>query len=244
MSPSTRSGPPRRRYRRIPGLPRDPVKARLLRLYAALARRFGPQRWWPGRTAFEVAAGAILTQHTAWTNVERALRVLARHGLLEPGRLDAVPGARLAELIRPAGTFRVKARRLRAFARFLLARFGGRMARLRSEPLPPLRAELLRVPGLGPETADAILLYAAGRPVFVVDAYARRVFARHRLIPPDTRYETVRAFAERHLPSDPRLFNEYHALLVAVGKRYCRTVPRCAECPLRPDLHGRPPRAI
>jgi len=244
MSPSTWSAPPRRRYRRIPGPPRDRVKARLLRLYAALARRFGPQRWWPGRTAFEIAAGAILTQHTAWTNVERALRALAARRLLEPRRLHAVPAARLAEVIRPAGTFRVKARRLRAFARFLGDRFGGRMAGLRTAPLPSLRADLLRVPGLGPETADAILLYAAGRPVFVVDAYTRRVFARHRLIAPAAGYETIRAFAERHLPADPRLFNEYHALLVAVGKRHCRTVPRCAACPLRPDLHGRPPRAI
>jgi endonuclease-3 related protein len=244
MNPTTRSASPLRRYRRIPGPPRDLVKRRLLRLYTALARRFGPQRWWPGRTAFEVAAGAILTQHTAWTNVDRALRVLEAHRLLDPRRLDAVPEARLAGLIRPAGTFRVKARRLRAFARFLLDRFDGRLARLRRAPLVALRAELLRVPGLGPETADAILLYAARRPVFVADAYTRRVFGRHRLIPPDAGYETLRAFAERHLPSDPRLFNEYHALLVAVGKRYCGTAPRCAECPLRFDLQGRPPRAI
>jgi len=244
MNPSTRSASPSRRSRRIPGPPRDREKARLLRLYAALARRFGPQRWWPGRTPLEVAVGAILTQHTAWMNVERALRALRAHRLLEARRLAAVPAPDLGRLIRSAGTFRVKTRRLRSFLRFLLARGDGRMARLRREDLQSLRAALLAVPGLGPETTDAILLYAAGRPVFVVDAYTSRVLARHRLIPPGASYEAIRSFVESHLPSDPRLFNEYHALLVAVGKRHCRTVPRCLDCPLRFDLQGRSPRAI
>ncbi|PYO21083.1 MAG: hypothetical protein DMD85_15300 [Candidatus Rokuibacteriota bacterium] len=114
---------------------------------------------------------------------------------------------------------------------------------MRRAPLGPLRRELLAVPGLGPETVDAILLYAAGRPVFVADTYARRVLARHRLLPPTADYETTRAFIESHLPSDPALFNELHALLIAVGKTYCRSIPLCAECPLRPDLAGRPPRS-
>ena len=187
--------------------------------------------------------GAILTQHTAWTNVERALRALRARRLLAPRRLAALAPASLARLIRPAGTFRVKARRLRAFVDFVLGRLGGRMAGLRSAELGGLRAALLAVPGLGPETADAILLYAGRRPVFVVDAYARRVLARHRLIAPGTSAEAVRALVEAHLPADPGLFNEYHALLVAVGKRHCRPVPRCRGCPLRFDLHGRPPRA-
>ena len=244
MIPSTRPAAPLRRYRRIPGPPRDRTKARLLRLFAALGRRFGPQLWWPGRTPFEIAVGAILTQHTAWTSVERALAVLRRRRLLAPPRLHAVPLRALERLIRPAGTYRLKARRLRAFVRFILERFDGRMERLRREPVDALRRSLLTVSGLGPETADAILLYAAGRPVFVVDAYTRRVFARHRLIPPAASYEAVRAFVEAYLPSDPHLFNEYHALLVAVGKRYCRVAPRCRECPLRSDLHGRPPLAV
>jgi endonuclease-3 related protein len=231
------------RWRRIPGPPRDAVKARLLRLHVALLRRFGPQRWWPGESAFEIAAGAILTQNTAWTNAARAVAALRGRRLLDARRLAAVPEAELPTVIRAAGTYRLKARRLRDFTRWLLRRFGGRFYGLRRAPLGALRAELLAVPGLGPETADAILLYAAGRPVFVADAYARRVLARHRLLPAGAGYEAARAFLEAHLPSDPALFNELHALLVAVGKTHCRTRPRCAGCPLRADLRGRPPES-
>jgi endonuclease-3 related protein len=217
------------------------VKARLLRLYRALWRRFGPQGWWPGRTPYEVAAGAILTQHTAWTGAARALAVLrARRALTAPA-IAAMPEAELAGTIRPAGTHRLKARRLKAFTRWLVERFGGRFEGMRSAPLDPLRRELLAVPGLGPETADAILLYAAGRPVFVADAYTRRALARHGFVGPGAGYEEVRAFIEAHLPSDPALFNEFHALLVEVGKRYCRAVPECAQCPLRFDLPPREP---
>jgi endonuclease-3 related protein len=225
----------------MPGPPRDHVKARLLRLYGALARRFGPQRWWPGRTPYEIAAGAVLTQHTAWTSAARAVGALRARGLLRPRRLAAVPVARLAGVIRAGGTPRVKAQRLRALTRWLLLRAGGRFSQMRRRPLGALRQDLLGMPGLGPETADAILLYAAGRPVFVADAYARRVLARHRLVPRGAGYEAVRAFVEAHLPSDPALLNEYHALLVAVGKAYCRTAPRCQNCPLRFDLRGRGP---
>jgi endonuclease-3 related protein len=207
----------------------------------SLLERFGPQRWWPGRTAFEVAAGAILTQHTAWINAARAVAALRARGLLAPRRLAARSAGELAPVIRPAGTYRLKATRLLAFTRWLLRRFGGRFTGLRRAPLSPLRRDLLAVPGLGPETADAILLYAAGRPVFVADAYVRRVLTRHRLLPAGAGYEQARAFLEAHLPSDPALFNEFHALLVAVAKRHCRPVPRCAACPIRPDLRGRPP---
>ena len=228
-------------WRRIPGPPRDPVKARLLRLHVALLRRFGPQRWWPGRGAYEIAAGAILTQNTAWTNAARAIAALRARRLLDPRRLAAVPEAELATIVRSAGTYRLKARRLRDFTTWLLRRFGGRFQGLRSAPLASLRAELLSVPGLGPETVDAILLYAAGRPVVVADAYTRRVLVRHRLIPRDARYEDTRGFLEAHLPSDPALLNELHALIVTVGKTFCRTTPSCAECPLRGDLRGRPP---
>jgi endonuclease-3 related protein len=217
------------------------VKARLLRLYVALLRRYGPQHWWPGRSAFETSAGAILTQNTAWTNAARAIAALRAKRLLDPRRLAAASDATLEATIRPAGTYRLKARRLREFTRWLLDRFGGRFHGLRRAPLSALRAELLGIPGLGPETADAILLYAAGRPVFVADAYTRRILARHRLIRPGTGYEAARAFLEAHLPSDPALFNELHALIVAVGKSHCRTVPECATCPLRVDLRGRAP---
>jgi len=217
------------------------VKARLLRLYVALLRRFGRQRWWPGRTAYEIAVGAILTQNTAWTSAARAVAGLRARRLLDPRRLMAVSEAELGELVRPAGTYRVKARRLRDFTAWLLERFGGRFHGLGRAPLAALRAELLAVPGLGPETVDAILLYAAGRPVAVADAYTRRVLARHRLIPASAGYEETRAFLEAHLPSDPALFDELHALIVAAGKAFCRATPSCAECPLRGDLRGRPP---
>jgi endonuclease-3 related protein len=242
MSPSIASARPvLGAWRRIPGPPRDPVKARLLRLYRALGRRFGPQHWWPGRTAYEIAAGAILTQHTAWTNAARALAALRARRQLTPAGVLGLGQAELARLVRPAGTYRLKARALLAFTRWLARRFGGHFEGMRRAPLGPLRRELLAIPGLGPETADAILLYAAGRHVLVADAYVRRVLARHRLIRPSAGYEEARAFLEAHLPSDPRLFNEFHALLVAIGKTYCRTVPRCERCPLKFALRGRPP---
>ncbi|MBI4591682.1 MAG: endonuclease III domain-containing protein [Candidatus Rokubacteria bacterium] len=217
-------------------------KRRLLRLYDALHGRFGPQGWWPAQSRFEVAVGAILTQNTAWSNVERALAALKAQRLLTPARLAAIPPARLARLIRPSGTYRVKAWRLGAFLAYLEECYRGSLRLMTSIPLGSLRRELLAVPGIGPETADSILLYALGRPVFVVDAYTRRVLARHRLVRHGAGYEEIRGLFERSLPSDPRLFNEYHALLVAVGKQYCRRRPRCEECPLRFDLRGKPPR--
>jgi endonuclease-3 related protein len=166
---------------------------------------------------------------------------LRRGRLLDPRRILALREAELAALLRPAGTYRVKARRLQSLCRWLVDRRGGRLTAVREAPLPALRREMLAVPGLGPETVDAILLYAANRPVFVADAYARRVLARHRLLPPGIGYEAARAFLEAHLPSDPVLFNELHALLVAVGKTHCRAIPRCQGCPLRADLRGRSP---
>jgi endonuclease-3 related protein len=228
-------------WRRIPGPPRDPLKARLLRLYRALLARHGPQGWWPARTPFEVAVGAILTQHTAWTGAARAVAALRARRLLAPRRLAARDAATLGALLRPAGTYRLKAQRLLDFTRWLLARFGGDFRAMRRAPLGPLRREVLAVPGLGPETADAILLYAAGRPVFVADAYTRRVLVRHGLLRREAGYEETRAFLEAHLPSDPALFNEFHALLVAVAKTHCRTIPRCEVCPLRFDPHSRRP---
>jgi len=234
-------GSARSRRGGLAGPPRDRDKARLLRLYAALHRRFGRQRWWPGRSPYEIAVGAVLTQHTAWLNTARAIAALRTRRALDPTRLAALGIGTLARVIRPAGTPRVKARRVRALTRWILERTGGRLSRMRAMALGPLRADLLAVPGLGPETADAILLYAAGRPVFVADAYARRVLARHRLVARRAGYEEVRGWLEAHLPSDPELFNEFHALLVAVGKSHCRSRPRCEGCALRFDLRGRRP---
>ncbi len=232
-----------RAWRRIPGPPRDRVKARLLRLYRALLARHGPQGWWPARTPFEVAVGAILVQHTTWASAARAVAALRAAGRLTPARLAAADAATLGRLVRPAGTWRLKARRLRAFAGWLLRRAGGDFRAMRRLPLGPLRRGLLAVAGLGPETADAILLYAGHRPVFVADGYTRRVLERHRILPPGAGYEAARAFLESRLPSDPALFNEFHALLVAVAKSHCRTVPRCETCPLKGDLMGGPEMA-
>ena len=238
MSPGIGSGP---RRGRTPGPPRDRFKARLLRLYGALRRRYGPQRWWPGRSPYEIAVGAVLTQHTTWINAARAIAALRARRRLTSERLAALGVSRLSGIIRSAGTHRVKARRLQALTRWILDRLDGRLRRMRTMPLGPLRAGLLEIPGLGPETADAILLYAAGRPVFVADAYARRILTRHRLISAHAGYEEVRHWLEAHLPSDPELFNEFHALLVAVGKSNCRSLPRCEGCALRFDLRGRRP---
>ena len=183
----------------------------------------------------------MLTQHTAWTNAARAIAALRARRLLSAERVAALRAPALGQVIRSSGTYRLKARRLLAFTRWLLTRFAGRWEALRRAPLEPLRRELLMVPGLGPETVDAILLYGAGRPVFVADEYVRRVLARHRVLPRGQGYEAARRFIEAHLPSDPALFNEFHALFVAVGKAYCRAVPLCERCPLRYDLRGRRP---
>ena len=220
----------------------SPVKRRLLRLYDRLIRRFGPQDWWPARSRFQVVVGAILTQNAAWRNVERAVARLRAAAQLRADALRRLPPGRLAALLRPSGTFRVKARRLRAFVDHLTRRHGGSLPRMLRQPVAALRPELLRIPGIGPETADVIILYAAGRPLFVVDAYTRRILARHRIVSPTADYASLQALFMDNLPHDPALFNEYHALLVRVGKEYCRARPRCRECPLRGDLRGRPPR--
>jgi endonuclease III related protein len=224
-----------------PLLPRpSPGRRRLLRLYDRLHRRYGPQHWWPARSRFEVVVGAILTQNAAWRNAERAIARLRAAGVLDLQTVLALPPARLATLLRPSGTFRVKARRLQAFARHVADR-PGRLGRLLGLPLPALGAELRAISGIGPETADTIALYAAGRPIFIVDAYTTRVLVRHRLVAPDADYGAVQTLMMSHLPHDPALFNEYHALLVRVGKDHCGARPRCDGCPLRFDLRGRPP---
>ena len=215
--------------------------AQLRQYHDALLAHYGPPKWWPGDSPFEVMVGAILAQNTAWKNVEKAIANLKTYDLLDAGKIRELDQDTLALAIKPAGTYNLKAARLKGFVDWLFARFDGDLGKMKQVPPHRLREELLDVKGIGPETADAILLYSAGRPVFVADAYARRVLARHRLISPRATYEEARAWLEAHLPSDPLLFNEFHALLVAVGKSYCRTTPRCEECPLRPDLRGRRP---
>jgi endonuclease-3 related protein len=204
----------------------------LLRLYRRLVAAFGHAAWWPGESPFEVCVGAILVQNTAWTNVERTLDLLRSRGLLSFAALHRLPPSRLAPLLRSSGTFRVKARRLRAFLRFLASEYGGRAEAMHDEAPARLREKLLAVPGIGPETADSIALYAAGHPIFVVDAYTRRIFSRLGLLRGDETYEEIQRFFEEALPHDAALFNDYHAQIVRLGKDVCRARPRCPECPL------------
>lgn len=194
------------------------------RLYA----QHGPQHWWPGETPFEVMVGAVLTQNAAWSNVERAIANLKGAGMLDPQALAEAPAKTVAGLIRPSGYFNVKAERLQALCRWYQAHGG--QARLKRWSTARLRAALLAVRGVGPETADDILLYAFHRPVFVIDAYTRRLFARLGLVRGDEPYEALRAAFERALGPDTRLYNEYHALIVAHAKHVCRPRPRCGQC--------------
>ena len=189
-----------------------------------------------------MCVGAILVQNTAWANVERTLEGLEKRGLLSFRALARLPASRLAPLLRSSGTFRVKARRLRAFLDFLSSAYGGRVEAMRSEPLAVLRRKLLGVPGIGPETADSIALYAAGHPSFVVDAYTRRTFTRLGLLRGGESYAQVQRLFEDGLPRDAALYNDYHAQVVRLGKEFCRARPRCAECPLR-EICPTPSRA-
>lgn len=206
-------------------------------IFDRLLAAFGPQHWWPAQTPTEMAVGAILTQNTAWNNVERALANLKRAQVLSWRRLHALSEAQLAELIRPAGTYRVKAVRLKAFAETLCTHHGGSLTRMLAGKLEEVRARLLDINGIGPETADALLLYAGGHPSFVVDAYTKRILRRHFLIDSKTNYDDVRRRFHQALEPDPALFNEYHALLVELGKRHCRVQARCAGCPLEDLAH-------
>ncbi len=205
--------------------------------YDALFRVHGPQHWWPGGTRFEVIVGAILTQNTSWTNVERAIHNLRQQKLLSPAAMARVSPARLARLIRSSGYFRQKARKLKAFVRYLSDVHQGSLTKMFRTPTDVLREQLLSVHGIGPETADSILLYAGKHPVFVVDAYTRRILERHHLARGKESYDEIRALFERNLPSSAALFNEYHALIVHTGKHFCRArAPLCEACALRAFL--------
>jgi endonuclease III related protein len=201
-------------------------------VYARLRDRRGHAGWWPGESAFEVCLGAILTQNSAWTNVEKALANLRARGLLSFEALRRLPASRLAPLLRPSGYFNVKARRVKAFLAFLEHEYGGRVERMAGEQTRVLRAKLLAVNGIGPETADSIALYAAALPVFVVDAYTRRIFSRLGLLRGDESYDEIQSFFMQRLPADAALYNDYHAQIVLLGKDTCRVRPRCPECPL------------
>ena len=211
------------------------VQQRLEQLFQWLADYYGPLHWWPADSPFEVVIGAILTQNTAWRNVEQAVAALKASVPLVPEALLQVPRGRLETLIRPAGFYRQKAERLQLFARYLVERHGGNLAALLNGPLEEVRAELLTLKGVGPETADSILLYAGGRPSFVIDAYTRRLLGRLGLLTGRESYEEIRHLFMTRLPVDADLFNEYHALIVEHCKQFCRKQPLCDACPFAVD---------
>lgn len=215
------------------------MTSRLWELYHLLFAAFGPQGWWPGDTPFEVALGAILTQNTNWRNVSQVITALKAEGCLDPVALGEMPEAELARRFRPAGYYNLKARRVKNFLAFLAQQFGNSLERMAQEDWETLRAQLLALKGIGPETADSILLYALHKPTFVVDAYTFRVLNRHGLVADPCSYEELRLLFMEHLPADTALFQEFHALLVRVGKDFCRPQPRCPGCPLE---HWLPPR--
>jgi endonuclease-3 related protein len=212
------------------------LKDILENFYRLLYQRFGPQEWWPAKTPFEVMVGAILTQNTSWSNVEKAIVHLRRHNLLSPRSMHRVNTARLARLIRPAGYFNIKARRLKDFTNFLFSRYGGSITRMFNTDPWSLRAELLQIRGVGAETADSILLYAGEKPVFVVDTYTRRFFLRHNLIDAESSYSQVQDVFLDNLQTDVAKFKEFHALIVRLAKEFCKTSPHCQGCPLEETM--------
>ena len=242
---------------------------KVIAYYKTLLTRWGPQNWWPAQSRFEVIVGAYLTQNTAWTNVEKAIAQLRRARVLSVRGIREVSLRKLQTLVRSSGYFRQKARNLKTFIRFLDTRYGGSLDRMFAQPTEKLRAELLALKGVGPETADSILLYAGNHPVFVVDAYTRRALERHGVINAKTTYEEIRSRIERAINreeagafkilesgTEPRHpasrmsrgertelaqhYNEFHALIVRVGNQYCRSKPKCEECPLQKFLPNPP----
>jgi len=210
----------------------------LRKFYRALTNHFSPQHWWPGETPFEIVVGAILTQNTAWTNVEKAIANLKRAGALTVAAMEALPEKELARLIRPSGCYRQKAKKLKAFLAYLRENHGGSLDRMFRLPTGRLRQELLAIYGIGDETADSILLYGGGHASFVVDAYTRRILERHDLIPPGASYRQIQELFHAKVPRGAPVYNEFHALLVQTGKLHClKSAPRCAGCPLERFPH-------
>lgn len=205
---------------------------KLQKIYDKLFACFGPQHWWPGDTPFEVAVGAILTQNTNWGNVEKAILNIKREDALNSEDLYNMPVDKLASVIRPAGYFNIKARRLKNFIDFLIKGYSGSMKKMKKEELEAIRKKLLSVNGIGPETADSIILYALDKPIFVIDAYTKRALSRHNILHHDSSYESFQGLFHSALKRDIGLFNEYHALFVRLAKENCKTKPVCSGCPL------------
>lgn len=204
-----------------------------LAIYNCLYSAYGPQRWWPARSRLEVIVGAVLTQNTSWKNVESALGNIKKHDLLSVEKIHGTGVSALAPIVRSAGCYNVKARRLKNFIDFLMREYGGSLSAMFKVSTPILRRQLLEINGLGEETVDCILLYGGRRPVFVVDAYTRRIFFRHGLIAEQAVYADIQKKCMDALPPDSALFNEYHALIVALGKTRCGKQPRCSGCPMQ-----------
>ncbi len=209
-----------------------PMTSPLHEVYDRLLAAFGPQNWWPGESPFEIMVGAILVQNTAWKNVEKAIRNLANADLLDAHALASTDAEELQELIRPAGYFRLKTKRLLHLVHFVVEQYDGDLGAMFSVGLSTLREELLSLNGIGPETADSILLYAGELPTFVVDTYTHRVLARHGWIGYEAEYYEIKDTFESELEQNVALYNEFHALLVRVGHLHCRKTPKCDECPL------------
>ena len=208
------------------------IGQKLREMFDLMLNHFGPQNWWPGETVLEIMVGAVLTQNTNWKNVEKAIKNLKKKDLLSLNVLHALSVKELAEEIRPAGFFNIKAKRLKNLLDFIADLYQADLSFLLKDDTETLREGLLSVKGVGPETADSILLYALHRPIFVVDAYTHRILGRHGMMDEHATYHELQALFLDHLPDDPKLFNEFHALFVKTGKEYCRTNPRCNSCPL------------
>ncbi len=203
-----------------------------LKIYKTLYKTFGPQHWWPGETPFEIIVGAILTQNTNWHNASRAIENIKMAGLLDPEKL-LKERRRIPRLIRTSGFYRMKSRYLLAFLEHYVTNYDGKIEKMAGKKTLAIRRELLTIQGIGPETADAILLYALGKRAFVVDSYARRIFSRHGVTEPGASYKVLQDTIENNLPKSARIYNEFHALLVKAGKEYCRkNEPLCTTCPL------------
>jgi len=210
---------------------------KLLDIYNRLYQRYGPQHWWPGQTPFEIIVGAILTQNTNWSNVEKAIENLKKAGCLTPEQLHRLPTEQLASYIKPAGYFNIKASRLKHFLDWLFEKHDGCLEKLAAMSPLTLRKQLLGIKGIGPETADSICLYAFGKPIFVVDAYTARMLGRHRLIEDGSGYDQIQELFHSGLEKDVSLFNEFHALIVRLGKEHCKKQPVCKGCPLEDLPH-------
>lgn len=204
----------------------------LMQIYDALYEHFGAQHWWPAKTPFEVMVGAILTQNTNWQNVTKAIDNLKKANKLTLKALHATSEHELATLIKPAGYFNIKAKRLKNFVDYFVSSYDGSISRMKKKDTETLRRELLQVNGIGPETADSILLYALNKPIFVIDAYTKRILSRHGILPKDASYSEYQQYFHSHIPKDVALYNEYHALIVMTAKHYCKTKPLCSLCPL------------